>query len=312
MSINCILCDSHNLVRKKNANVEQLKNIYSVSNIDIAADIKDIAEISLLYCEDCKCGFFSPSRSGTRSFYEQLQNMSWYYPDEKNEFDLAQRYIQDNDSVLEIGCGSGNFAKYVNKEKYVGLEFTEKAVSLARAKGLSVENESIEVYSIANKNKFDVVCFYQVLEHVESPREFLKCAIDCVRPDGLLILSVPSDDSYLSFTVNNVLNMPPHHLTRWSDQALKNLTKLMNLELVCIEHELLADVHVLGYLQTIVLGMFSSKYRMDPPLLDLSFSYKLKIKIGQLIIKILNPIFQNKFFRPHGHSVTVVYRVLKS
>ena len=42
---------------------------------------------------------------------------------------------------------------------------------------------------------------------------------------------MPSDDSFLALSVNN-LNMPPHHITRWSDQALRNLTKLLNVELV--------------------------------------------------------------------------------
>ena len=311
MKIKCILCESTDVVETKKVNVEQLKAVYSIANINISSDVKGLKVILLFHCIECKCSFFSPSNHGTQEFYEQLQGMPWYYPEEKSEFEFAKNYIKDDDSVLEIGCGAGSFGKYVNQEQYVGLEYTERAVQMARSKGLKVHNESIEVYSRKNKNLFDVVCFYQVLEHVEHPRDFLRCAIECVKPGGLLVVSVPSDDSFLALSVNNILNMPPHHITRWSDQALRNLTKLLNVELVCIHHELLSDVHLQGYLQTIVLRMLSSKYRVETPLLDMSFSYKLKVKAGQFLIKLLSPVFQSRFLRPYGHSVTAIYRVAK-
>jgi len=311
MKIKCILCESSNVIATRKVDVEQLKVVYSIANIDISPDVKGLTEIVLFNCSDCQCGFFSPTNHGTQEFYEQLQGMPWYYPEDKSEFELASKYIKNNDSVLEIGCGAGNFARYVNQEKYVGLEYTSMAVKLARSKGLNVLSESIEIFSEKNKNIFDIVCFYQVLEHVAKPGEFLRCAIKCLKPGGLMIVSVPSEDSFLALSVNNILNMPPHHITRWNDQALLNLTNLLDMELVRIQHEILSDLHLQGYLQAIVLRLLSSKYRVETPLLDLSFSYKLRVKMGQILIKLFLPVFQSKFLRPYGHSVTAIYRIRK-
>lgn len=153
-----------------------------------------------------------------------------------------------------------------------------------------------------------MVCFFQVLEHVPDPRGFLNDAIKCLKPGGLLIFSVPSEDSFLSFAVNNVLNMPPHHLTRWSDRALRDLTSRFSLSIVSIHHEILADVHLKGYLEACVLRLMSPGYWRVSPLIDLSYFYKLKIKLSYIVVRLLTYLYKRIAHRPWGHSVTAVYR----
>jgi SAM-dependent methyltransferase len=288
--------------------VSELKKVYRVSGFDIERDVGDFDKINLYRCNECDIMYFDPANPGSQEFYEQFQDKDWYYPDDKYEFELAGKLIKKTDSVLEIGCGAGYFAKYTNQEKYVGLEYTKKAVNLARSKGLEIKMQSIEAFSNENKEYFDVVCFYQVLEHVPDPRGFLNDAIKCLKPGGLLIFSVPSEDSFLSFAVNNVLNMPPHHLTRWSDRALRNLTSRFSLSTVSIHHEILADVHLKGYLEACVLRLMSPGYWRFSPLIDLSYFYKLKIKLSNIVVRLLTHVYKRIAHRPWGHSVIAVYR----
>jgi 2-polyprenyl-3-methyl-5-hydroxy-6-metoxy-1,4-benzoquinol methylase len=304
----CILCGSSKIEAINEIYIPELINIYKLSGIAIEGDVKEIDKAILYRCQHCDVRYFSPANPGSPEFYEQLQDKEWYYPDGKDEFELAGKLIKNTDSVLEIGCGAGNFARYTNEEKYVGLEYTEKAVNLARSKGLQIKMQSIEAFSKENKECFDVVCFYQVLEHVPDPRGFLNDAINCLKPGGLLILSVPSEDSFLSFAVNNVLNMPPHHLTRWSDGSLRNLTSKFHLSLVGIQHEILADAHLQGYLEARLLRMMSPGYWRVTPLIDLSYIYKIKIKLSSLLIRMLVHVYKRLANRPRGHSVTAVYR----
>ena len=56
-----------------------------------------------------------------------MQNLEWYYMDEKDEYDYAKNFIKESDLVLEIGCGKGAFAQKISTKKYVGLEFSRKA-----------------------------------------------------------------------------------------------------------------------------------------------------------------------------------------
>ncbi|MBX9782799.1 MAG: class I SAM-dependent methyltransferase [Chitinophagaceae bacterium] len=114
-------------------------------------------------CENCGLKFYTPQAAGDGEFYNKLQNYKGYYLKEKAEFQEASKYISNTDDVLEIGCGEGLLTNYISYKTYTGLEFSDKAIITATGKGLKVTNESIEVHAIKNANKYDVVCYFQVL-----------------------------------------------------------------------------------------------------------------------------------------------------
>jgi 2-polyprenyl-3-methyl-5-hydroxy-6-metoxy-1,4-benzoquinol methylase len=78
----------------------------------------------------------------------------------------------------------------------VGLEFSRKAKEIAFSNGIIIENESIQSHSVAHPAKYDVVCAFQVLEHVSEIRSFIESSIKALKPGGLLIYSIPSADSF--------------------------------------------------------------------------------------------------------------------
>lgn len=92
-------------------------------------------------------------------------------------------------------------------------------------------------------NYYDVVCHFQVLEHVPDPLKFMQACADVLRPGGLLIVAVPSRDSFLSLVENNWLNLPPHHLTLWSDRALESILSNVAISSVEVWHEPVVKNH---------------------------------------------------------------------
>lgn len=64
---------------------------------------------------------------------------------------------------------------------------------------------------------------FQVLEHMADPAGFLAAALACLRSGGLLALGVPAADSYVTEIADMVLNAPPHHLTWWTADALRQV-----------------------------------------------------------------------------------------
>lgn len=304
----CPLCKSGNVVCTRTVRTSDLSKIYSKSGIDVNSEFGNFAELILQLCRDCDCQFFVPELPGSAAFYEQLQKHTWYYPRDKSEFEFASQFISESHSVLEIGCGNGAFARHITYREYVGLEFTDASVLAACANGLKVFRESISEYADRTGASHDVVCFFQVLEHVPNVSSFLKDCLRCLRPGGLLILSVPSADSFLSYSLNNILNMPPHHVTRWSNRALDSLGKIFNLQIIDQQHELMADEHVQNYAETIILLALSSVYRRSMPLADLSIGYRIRMRLASKLARLLLPGLRDKSMRPHGHSVTVVYR----
>jgi 2-polyprenyl-3-methyl-5-hydroxy-6-metoxy-1,4-benzoquinol methylase len=308
MKMHYPLCHSENAVTTRTVPTSDVKKIYSVSGIEVAAEFEGHSIIDLKVCQDCDCQFFFPELPGSPAFYEQLQQHHWYYPSEKSEFDFARKYIDSTNSVLEIGCGRGSFANRITCREYVGLEYTEASVSAARANGLTVYCESISEYAQRASAAHDVVCFFQVLEHVPNVSTFLTDSLRCLRPGGILIISVPSADSFLAYSLNNILNMPPHHVTRWSTRALVSLGKYFNLQVVDQQHEQLADEHVQNYVETLILLALSSEYRKLMPLTDLSLVYRIRIRLASKLAKLVVPALSDKSVRPLGHSITFVYR----
>lgn len=304
----CPHCHSSRKTTSRRLQTADLMKIYGSLGIDVSTDLNGHTTLDLERCDDCDCLYFYPVLPGSPAFYEQLMRQTWYYPSEKSEFSFAARLVNPQDSVLEIGCGRGAFAEHIRDNDYTGLEYTDASVNAARERGLNVLRESIEDYVARTGRQHDVVCFFQVLEHVPDVKSFLEAAVACLKPGGLLIISVPSADSFLDCVVNNILNMPPHHVTRWSEKALNSIAERHGLQVMASEKEVLVDEHLVSYLETLALMGLSKRYRETPPLMDLSFGYRLRIRLASRFARWLAPVFSKRSLRPVGHSITFAYR----
>ena len=89
--------------------------------------------------------------------------------------------IVPGNRVLEIGGGQGGFAGQLEGVDYVGLEFNDEAVEIARARRVRILNEPLEQHVLNNRAGYDVVCAFQVLEHIAQPRPMLQNALACLK-----------------------------------------------------------------------------------------------------------------------------------
>jgi 2-polyprenyl-3-methyl-5-hydroxy-6-metoxy-1,4-benzoquinol methylase len=307
--IQCPLSESHNLILVQRILLKDLVRQYKRSlNIDISSEISDLQHLNLYHCPDSDLRFFYPPIIGSEEFYEKLQDFDWYYADDRYEYNHSQQFIRPSDSILEIGCGRGNFSKKISAKAYVGLEFSSKAVELAVKDNIRVLNQSIESHAKEHSQVYDVVCAFQVLEHVKDISSFIQSSVQCLKPNGFLIYSVPSFDSFVSLAVNNILNMPPHHISWWSDQCLKFLADRFGLEVIQIEHEPLNQIHKSWYLSTIILESLRQGFRLNFSILEETIQFRLLAKLSRLAGDFLASGFSDSRSLPSGHSVIAVYR----
>lgn len=100
--------------------------------------------------------------------------------------------------ILDIGCGLGEVLS-VFKEKgwdATAIEFNPFAADYAKEHfGISVVNKS--VYDFNETGKFDVIMLWGVLEHLYDPSKILKKCKRLLTGKGLLVIEVPSADSFL-------------------------------------------------------------------------------------------------------------------
>ncbi len=265
--------------------------------------------IRLLECRHCTLRYYDPAPAGGEGLYEQLGVVPWYYLREKEEYRIAAGYIGQGDSVLEIGAGEGAFATLIDSRDYLGLELNAAAAQRARERGIDVRKGSVEDHARNAGRQHDRVCFFQVLEHIPELRSFLSACVACLKPGGLLILSVPNEDSFLGVEANNVLNMPPHHVTRWKESALAKLGELHGLEVVRIWREHLSDGHVKPYARCIGQAATRSWLGRRWRLLDPLFENILGRSLAFLLSKPTeSSLAAATALRPIGHTIVAVYR----
>lgn len=304
----CPLCGATRHALLEEISYEDIRYLYKrLYRIEISRQPVDLLEY--LRCTDCQLRFFAPQFSGDPAFYEQLQTLSWYYMEDKPEYRVAQRLIRPDSKVLEIGCGAGTFASFLPPGcAYRGLEYNDEAIRKARQRGLTVDRVSIEELAASSAPVFDVVCSFQVLEHVVSPRSFLTAAASLLTAGGTLLVAVPAEDSFLAYEVNNVLNMPPHHLTRWTDAALQNVARIIELPIVHLEHEAVSDEHVVAFAEAQV-------YRSVRKLLGRRSAMVSRVaaSVGmRALVRLFSmPLAKRtraRARRPAGHSIIAAYR----
>ncbi|HCP09435.1 MAG TPA: hypothetical protein DIT22_01860 [Thermodesulfobacterium commune] len=134
--------------------------------------------------------------------------------------------------LLDVGCGDGVFLKEAQRHGFEvwGIDFDKKSVEVAK-RSLGVETVYAmsleEFYRFAKEKglKFDVITFFEVLEHQDSPMEFLRMVRELLKEGGYMAGSVPNRERLFAKTVDWKYfhgDYPPHHFLRFSDMALKN------------------------------------------------------------------------------------------
>jgi 2-polyprenyl-3-methyl-5-hydroxy-6-metoxy-1,4-benzoquinol methylase len=181
-------------------------------------------EARLFACGECGLEFFRPPRNGDERFYEELGRSPRYYSPWKWEFDWVGRRCFPSTSLLDVGCGTGDFLAGIRSgvRRAVGLERNPSAREIAASRGLEVAGASVEEYAAENEGSFDVVCAFHVIEHLPAPVSFLRDLLACLRPGGRLFLSMPNRLRTYRAPLEP-LDCPPHHLTRWGPEPLRTL-----------------------------------------------------------------------------------------
>ena len=215
---------------------------------------------SMYQCNQTGYRFYYPNGlDGDGDFYATLQTKfgDGYYHDWKFENQLAYNAINPNDKVLDIGCGVGNFLiKAKDKAAEVcGLELNEKAVEVCKQKGLSVYNELIAEHAEKRPGYYDMVCMFQVLEHIYDIKSFLDDSLKVLKKGGKLVIGVPNNEPYFkSYDKYSTLNLPPHHMGLWNKEVFKKIAPLFNIEMLDTEYDEKGRPIVEAYLRAKYMG----------------------------------------------------------
>lgn len=276
--------------------------------IDVAAYLKDLQELTLLRDDESGLLFFHPPTPGPEGLYAQLSaRFDWYHPRHKKEFDLARGHIKASDDVLEIGAGLGLFREDTVCKSYTGIETNTAAVRSARERGVELLNVDVRTLVPEHRGRFDVVCAFQVIEHVEDPRSFIATMSDLTRPGGRIIISTPSADGFLAQS-RDVLNVPPHHVTWWPDKTWHWIKDAFGFRAVTLLSNGPRE-HLLSWSRTLAINGLARMRGVElHPLLDESAAYQQLEQIAEQSAQIIAQGVRADYEIPaRGHTVIAVF-----
>jgi SAM-dependent methyltransferase len=96
------------------------------------------------------------------------------------------------ESVLDVGCGIGNFVDFAQRAgmRAIGTDVSSVAVEAARQRGLTVHH-SDDVDAQVPVGSVDALTMWDVVEHLVEPRQVLPDLVKKVRPGGALLFETP-------------------------------------------------------------------------------------------------------------------------
>lgn len=162
--------------------------------------------------------------------YHLVRNISL-----KRKLKLINSFNSDQKTLLDIGCGTGDFLETAQKDNWLitGIEPNQSAREIANSK---TNNSVFEIEMLANlkPNSFDVITLWHVLEHLPNLEMHTAIFKKLLKPNGTLVIAVPN---YKSFDAQHYKNFwaaydVPRHLWHFSKTSISKLFQKEHLNLV--------------------------------------------------------------------------------
>lgn len=177
--------------------------------------------------------------------------------------EFSRPYVRDK-AVLDVGCWSANYFTAIGDLSglHVGIDISRaplvQACGLKRATTRFIEASVLELPF--SPGSFDVVCMWEVLEHLPSGSEAiaLKNIRSVLRPNGYLLMSTPN-----SHWLTNLLD-PAYWLVGHRHYPPSDLRSLLHREGLVVER-MEARAGLLTIIHTIAFYVFKHIFRRRPP-----------------------------------------------
>jgi 2-polyprenyl-3-methyl-5-hydroxy-6-metoxy-1,4-benzoquinol methylase len=154
------------------------------------------------------------------------------------------RKIKPSGKLLEVGCARGDFLRVARESFDVSGVEPNPELADSSSQVAPVYRDIIERTPWKD---FDVVASFHVIEHVDSPRSFIRAAAERLKSGGLLVIETPNIDSlpfkilksrWRQFIPEHYFFFDPKTITRLMSehglrtQSVTNIGKYASVDLI--------------------------------------------------------------------------------
>jgi 2-polyprenyl-3-methyl-5-hydroxy-6-metoxy-1,4-benzoquinol methylase len=220
------------------------------------ADTKDLSRyftssrtiaghLDIVRCDSCGLVMSNPRDDDSllADVYQRLQDET-YEAEEINRAYTAETYIRwinkhlSPGRVMDVGCSTGLF---LEKAASTGWQVSGVEPSAWSATKASERNPQAKIY-IGRLDKisfpsqsFDLVTFWDVLEHVPSPTAALESVVPWLSSGGYLAMNLPNHSSYTARWMGKTwVHYLREHLWYFSPRTITRLLNKTGFEVVQI------------------------------------------------------------------------------
>jgi SAM-dependent methyltransferase len=143
-------------------------------------------------------------------------------------YDIVRRRLAampQPETILELGLGLGAVgSRLARLGRYTGVEPDPVSREVAISRLPAAASVIADLSELDPSAQFDLVCAFEVLEHIEDDRGALAAWVERIRPGGRLLLSVPAFARQY-----DVMDERAGHFRRYEPEALGELAARVGL-----------------------------------------------------------------------------------
>ncbi|MCB9784766.1 MAG: glycosyltransferase [Candidatus Omnitrophica bacterium] len=136
----------------------------------------------------------NPPQKERRSFFDRLANreipFGWFRNFYKRELErYHDRWIPENASVIEIGCGKGDLLASLKPSRGVGIDFSSEMIEVAREQYPDLEWKVMDAESLELEETFDYVILSNLVGDLPDVQKAFEQLHKICRPDTRILIT---------------------------------------------------------------------------------------------------------------------------